>query len=166
MTFSKDELLPSVRDNVLFECGLFMGRLGRDRVFIVYDQTIKLKIPSDLAGITLAPYEGSRFQSGSAEAAVRKACLLISDVIKKPIFRHIVGEWRSKYRLTAEISNPLAEEDVDIKPSKGGLCIISRNNTQDDEYIAQGNLVEERFLLGKWKVTQPRGLTSGVFCLR
>ena len=165
ITLSKDELSPSARDNVLFECGLFMGRLGRDRVFIVYDETIKLKIPSDLAGITLAPYEGSRIESTSAEAAVRKACRLIGDAIKRPAFRHIVGEWRSKYQLTAEMSNPLAEEDVDIKPSKGGLCIISRNNSQNDEYIAQGNLVEERFLIGKWKATQPRGSTSGVFLL-
>lgn len=49
MTFSKDETKPAPRDNVLFESGLFMGVLGRERVFLVYDQAVGLKIPSDLA---------------------------------------------------------------------------------------------------------------------
>jgi hypothetical protein len=51
MTFSKDETKPAPRENVLFEHGLFMGVLGRERVFLVYDQAVGLKIPSDLAGI-------------------------------------------------------------------------------------------------------------------
>jgi hypothetical protein len=165
IVFSNDELKVSTRDNVLFELGLFMGRLGRDRVFIVYDESIKLKIPSDLAGITLAPYDGSRIEGDSAAAAMRKAYRLISDVIRKPLFDHIVGEWKSKYRLTAETDHPLAEEDVYIKPSQGGLCIATKNNSQNDSYVAQGRLTEEKFLMGKWKGTQSRGSIGGVFLL-
>jgi len=165
MTFSKDELRPSTRDNVLFECGLFMGKLGRDRVFIVYDESIELKIPSDLAGVTLAPYDGSRIEGSNATAAVRKTCRLISDAIRKPLFSHIVGEWVSKYRTTSEISHPLAEKDVYVKPSQGGICITNKNNSPNDYYIAQGNLAEERFLIGKYKANKPSGSTSGVFVL-
>src|SRR5215813_11054029 len=46
----------SPRDNVLFELGLFMGRLGRSRTFIVHEAEANLKLPSDLAGITASPY--------------------------------------------------------------------------------------------------------------
>src|SRR6476659_5252230 len=59
MTTSKGEQRLSVRDNVLFEGGLFMGVLGRARVFFVYDKAVEIKVPSDFAGVTLAEYDGS-----------------------------------------------------------------------------------------------------------
>lgn len=165
MTISKDQLSPSTRDNVLFECGLFMGRLGRDRVFIVYDESIDLKIPSDLAGVTLAPYDGNRASGPTPSVAVRKAVRLIGDEIKRPSLTHIVGEWRSKYRLTAEANHPLAEEDVEVSSNKGAVCITNKNNSQDDYYVARGNLEEQRFLVGKWRAVAPSGSTKGVFLL-
>lgn len=51
---------PVVRDNVLIELGLFIGRLGRDRVAIVVRDDIQPKIPSDLHGLTLLKYRFDR----------------------------------------------------------------------------------------------------------
>ena len=56
MVESRGETLASPRDNVIFEIGLFIGALGRDRTYIVYDRDVELKIPSDLAGLSLAGY--------------------------------------------------------------------------------------------------------------
>lgn len=48
------------RDNVLFEFGLFIGRLGRLKTFIVHDKSINTKIMSDLSGILYTSFDGSK----------------------------------------------------------------------------------------------------------
>jgi predicted nucleotide-binding protein len=40
---SRRSQTPAPRDNVLLELGLFMGRLGRERCFFVYEQSQDLK---------------------------------------------------------------------------------------------------------------------------
>lgn len=63
---------PSPRDNVVFELGLFMGRLGRARAILMEPREEKLKLPSDLAGVTTISY---RFEQGAnAEALMAPAC--------------------------------------------------------------------------------------------
>ncbi len=45
------------RDNVVFEYGLFFGRLGREKCYVVYPKNVDLRIPSDLLGMHNAAYE-------------------------------------------------------------------------------------------------------------
>ena len=82
MVESRDQTWQSPRDNVLFECGLFMGRLGRNRTFIVYDKACDIKLPSDLAGITLAAYSSTP-QDSDLFSAIEEACLPIRSEINK-----------------------------------------------------------------------------------
>jgi len=51
----RDEIFDTARDNVMFEYGLFLGRVGNQRAFVIKDKQVK--IPSDMLGITLADYE-------------------------------------------------------------------------------------------------------------
>jgi hypothetical protein len=69
------------RDNVIFELGLFMGRLGRTRTFILHQGTAELKIPTDLSGMTTATYEWPR-EDKSYKSAVGAACDSIRAVIR------------------------------------------------------------------------------------
>ncbi len=57
VTESRGVKAPTVRDNVLFELGLFMGKLTRYRTILVHPKIKDLKLPSDLHGLTLVPYE-------------------------------------------------------------------------------------------------------------
>jgi hypothetical protein len=57
---SRSAELASPRDNVIFELGLFMGKLGRDRTFILQQPGASLKIPTDLAGVVTSPYDWPR----------------------------------------------------------------------------------------------------------
>ena len=53
---SRGQELDAPRDNVVFELGLFIGAIGRKRTFIVLPQNTKIKIPTDLLGITPITY--------------------------------------------------------------------------------------------------------------
>lgn len=80
MIVRTDETL-GPRDNIVFELGLFMGRLGRDRTFIVRPASGPLKIPSDLAGISVASFDWPR-SDGNYRAALGPACDQMREVIR------------------------------------------------------------------------------------
>lgn len=73
LTRIRNSTAPSVRDNVLFEFGLFIGRLGRDRVYFLLPMGGDLHLPTDLLGITPGKYETQR-SDGSMQAATGPAC--------------------------------------------------------------------------------------------
>jgi len=77
---SRDDESLSPRDNVVFELGLFMGRLGRLRTFMVHQAEEQTKIPSDLAGVTTAQYWWPR-DDMNHEAAVGAACDSIRGIV-------------------------------------------------------------------------------------
>lgn len=57
---SREVTRPAPRDNIIFEAGLCMGRLGRTRtLLLVPREPEQLKRPSDLSGIELLFYEES-----------------------------------------------------------------------------------------------------------
>lgn len=65
-----------VRDNVLFELGLFVGKLGIEKCFIICPDNLamqSLRIPSDLSGITFCTYDAKRISTAPLDA-VSAAC--------------------------------------------------------------------------------------------
>ena len=81
VTTSRANITASPRDNVIFELGLFMGRLGRSRTFMVRPRETAVKLPSDVAGITAAMYDWPR-ADGDMRAAVGAACDDIRQAIR------------------------------------------------------------------------------------
>jgi predicted nucleotide-binding protein len=77
---SRKETWPVMRDNVVFELGMFMGRLGRHRAFLMEPRDSDVRLPSDLTGMTTIPY---RYEPGNdashviapAAAALRRLIL-------------------------------------------------------------------------------------------
>jgi hypothetical protein len=62
----------SPRDNVLFELGLFMGALGRERTYIVFCRDVLIDLPTDLAGVTAASF--AKRTDGNLQAALGPVC--------------------------------------------------------------------------------------------
>jgi len=55
MLIKRDAEANAARDNVLFELGLFMGALGRERTYVVNEKSVRL--PTDLAGIATVSFQ-------------------------------------------------------------------------------------------------------------
>lgn len=75
------------RDNVVFELGLFMGELGRDRVAVALDTSASVSLPTDLEGVTVARFDAAA--DGGIEAAAER----LSRAIEKAGIRWPVTCW-------------------------------------------------------------------------
>lgn len=111
LALSRSKLSPSPRDNVIFELGFFVGSIGRDRCFIVYDRTSDLKLPSDLSNITAATYEPHG--SGELQPALGAAATQIESAICKLGSRRKVPDdvyidTNTQYRVIADLLEPPA----------------------------------------------------------
>ena len=76
----RGETKQSARDNVLLEFGLCLGVLGRDRTFAVFDGSSQIRLPSDLAGVTLATYRPHR--NGNIQASLGTSATKIKQAIQ------------------------------------------------------------------------------------
>ena len=73
----------AVRDNVLFELGLFIGRLGQKRNFIVMPRGVQdFRLPTDLLGVTPVTYEPKR-PDKDLRAALNAAAQQIRTVMRR-----------------------------------------------------------------------------------
>jgi hypothetical protein len=77
---SRKEEFAAPRDNVIFEAGLFMGRLNPSRTFIVRSNSELLKWMSDLKGFTPAYYDPDAAKV-DPDKAVEEACEGIREAV-------------------------------------------------------------------------------------
>lgn len=68
------------RDNVHFEYGMSVGRIGKERSFLLVEADSKVKLASDLAGLTTVRYQGA--DKDKMERTVAKACDFVRDRIE------------------------------------------------------------------------------------
>lgn len=89
------------RDNVIFELGLAVGRLGRHRCFPIVERDPSIKLPTDLDGVSCGYFRPSSTKPRtSPDEDLRMASKLISKEIseigKRPtLIREPIGDIRS-----------------------------------------------------------------------
>lgn len=69
------------RDNVVFELGLFIGRLGQEKSFIIKPRGEELHLPTDIMGLTPLDFPTDR-DDKNLEAALGPACHSIRRILK------------------------------------------------------------------------------------
>jgi hypothetical protein len=92
-TISRGKKTVSTRDNVLFELGLFLGKLGPDRAIgLIQKSKLKskeVKVPSDLLGVIMPGFPSPADKTKrkvtikEAEALVQKTANTVREAIKK-----------------------------------------------------------------------------------
>lgn len=107
----------TVRDNVLFELGLFMGALGLDKAFIVAPKGAKnLHIPTDLIGIMVGRYNAQR-QDSNLRAALGPFCNDVRNELNKACqFR--------KLKITNTATRKNRGRPIHSTDEKAGLIIL------------------------------------------
>jgi predicted nucleotide-binding protein len=77
---SRNVTTAAPRDNTIFELGLFMGVLGRERTLVLKPRGQNVKVPSDLFGLTPIEYKPAE---SPEEMSVGAVCQQIRSVIRR-----------------------------------------------------------------------------------
>lgn len=143
----------TVRDNVIFELGLFIGRLGKAKVFyLVPKSSPNLHLPSDLLGHSPGVYDDSR-EDGNIRAALGPFCNQVRDELKQFLYFNISDfENESKSAKDIIVKKPkfweylLAIELLDSK-----LITINKSYKElDSDSIIQRKVMVDRDALLKF----------------
>lgn len=111
-----------VRDNVLFELGLFTGAIGKERSFIIKPRNVDLHFPTDLIGVITADYESER-SDGDLASAVNHACVRVKGQIEKLGLRQSLPTPQPITRIKVRKERELT--DVDYGVMGALLCTLT-----------------------------------------
>lgn len=130
LTKIRGHAMATTRDNVVFELGLFIGRLGRERSFILMPKDIMdLHLPSDLLGINTATFdqpENARLLVATLGAACNKV-------------RRAIQQLSNSNREVADLD--LALSLAVPEPQQKHLLNLAEGNTKG--YEGRGSLRSE-----------------------
>jgi hypothetical protein len=103
----------ATRDNVVFELGLFIGRLGKKRSFFVLPRDQEnFRLPTDLIGVTPATFDPDRT---NLQAALGPACNQIRNAINQWVEHDLLNKLSGRLiyllRNMAEINDFRTPED-------------------------------------------------------
>jgi hypothetical protein len=145
------------RDNVLFELGLFMGKLGRDRTFFLHCRSDDLLLPTDLAGVTAATYlppSEPRYLHAALSAAASPILAAVQTLGPRAVG---VAGLNSPRKEMDELRAQVAEMRIALS-SFAAYAQRLPSREQNERGKATGIKEEDQFeiLLGTWE-----GETSG-----
>jgi len=153
----------AVRDNVVFECGMFFGRLGRWRSFFLVPRDVEsLHLPTDLAGVAPAHY-----QSNCADLA--DACNAIDEMMKEQLRglderTSLNGGWEETWLVPAAGGPWAGEHRAHAEVLHIGNQFLAVCHDKDLPFSVEGT-VEWPFITGTW-ASNKEGSYFGAFQLQ
>ncbi|QVL42622.1 MAG: nucleotide-binding protein [Alcanivorax sp.] len=99
-----------VRDNVIFEMGLFVGAIGKSRSFVLKPRDVDMHLPTDLLGVMPADFDANR-SDGDLVSATNRACSLIKSEVERLGLINHASLSESKTIIANPASYELKEQD-------------------------------------------------------
>ena len=160
---------PTVRDNVVFELGLFIGKFGdKKKVFILKPRSVKeIHIPSDLSGISLGEYDDTRTDE-NYQAIVSPFCThLLKQLkdLKNNGMLSLEGKWSERWWAVDKNSNPIFFEDKEVFIEQFGNILKAQFKFNNRTYLLEGIIEQMRFITGTWRDIEVGPTYSGAFQL-
>lgn len=89
ITNIRNKTFSTVRDNIIFELGLFIGKLEKSRVFYVIPRDDHdLHLPTDLIGLAPGKYDSNR-NDNNLKAALGPFCNQVREILKTYTFENL-----------------------------------------------------------------------------
>lgn len=134
------ETLEAVRDNVVFEAGLFMGRLSPDRCFLVAPEGRQFHLLTDLSGVQMLFYEANRSDSNWRAALSIPAEDIKLAIKAMPLSRAFPFEVRI-----------VREHGGHLQPSREDELLAACLTRQDAEAVASTLGNERKEITAVWQ---------------
>lgn len=114
------------RDNVIYELGLFMGVLDRDRVFLVRQKNANLKLPSDLTGVNPIDYMvPPDDEPDSWEAALGPPSSIIETTIRRrgvrALTQEVIKTSEEQYQIAAQFFDQFLKEKYGVSAVRNSI---------------------------------------------
>ena len=159
----RDNHFETPRDNILFEYGLFLGRVGLDRAFIIAEDEVK--IPTDILGITHTRYkvkldsDGNKVATDSLEEGLTKLKKQIDENVKLghlgllPSTVIAISYFEGFVKLAAEwIMENIPGLEIDGKSYNKGILNIVLPNTLDADVKKSATIYYKKLGLQESKI--------------
>jgi hypothetical protein len=157
----KGDLLNVTRDNVVYEAGLFAGYLSPERCFIVIPRTMKIRIPTDLLGMTLGHYEDNRTDKNYTSAVSGFCRQVEGEIQKQGLFDGHPHELLRELCIRFECCDWIPDDADPKDPSKTRVN-RKRQISTEIETFCQSNAVNKYRLLQRHRIGYYVALLSAI----
>jgi hypothetical protein len=144
---SRKEKQLSSRDNVIFELGMFLGALGKDRVFAVAQENLDgsgmIKIPSDLFGVHVGRFsiDDLNHNVGSIGSVLVPIKLKIRDLGHVPLRLKVGYEFDPRTQLARVEIDPDAILKNRGRIGNASLLLVVRKRDEDTPAHIDPNII-------------------------
>lgn len=153
-----------VRDNVLYELGLYTGKLGKSNTFIIRPSKVPkdFHLPTDLDGLYLGEYNVDRIDN--LNAAVSPFCSRISQQVFNFSNNPLSGKWVFTWEVNNSENYPqVNSEEVNVFHYDEKIKFTYTIN-KNEKYKIEA-IFKNSYITGTWKDTKGIGY-DGTFQMK